>query len=71
LKIQLGILTVPSEHAQDAADLLLQGGVRAIWNFTGTPLSLPERVVVRNEDLAASLALLTRKLRNSIEKYGL
>ena len=49
----------------------LAGGVRAIWNFAPINLKTPENVVVKNEDMAASLAMLTKQLEDCIEQYGL
>ena len=62
-KVRIGILTVPESSAQDACDNLILSGVKAIWNFSSTGLSVPDGVVVRNENLAASLAVLSAKLK--------
>ena len=62
LNVRIGILTVPKEAAQDAADKLVAGGVRAIWNFAPVNLSLPSGIAVKNEDMAASLAILSKRL---------
>jgi redox-sensing transcriptional repressor len=62
LGIQMGIITVPSASAQGVADLLCNAGVLAIWNFAPTSLKTPEHVMVRNEDLAAGLAHLSRHI---------
>lgn len=64
LKVSLGILTVPADQAQAVADAMMAGGVRGIWNFTPVQLSVPEDVIVKREDLAASLAVLSHRLRN-------
>jgi redox-sensing transcriptional repressor len=45
------------------ADLLVKAGVQAIWNFAPTTLDLPAGILVKNENLAASLAALTTELR--------
>ncbi len=58
----IGIITVPAVAAQEVCDLLVAGGVQAIWNFAPTHLDVPENVIVQNEDIAASLALLSNKL---------
>ena len=58
----IGIITVPPEAAQEACDLLVAGGVQAIWNFAPVHLEAPENVIVQNEDIAASLALLSNRL---------
>ena len=60
--IRLGVLTVTAEAAQEAADLMIQAGIRGIWNFTPVNLKLPEGVVSQKEDLAEGLALLSRRL---------
>ncbi len=62
LNVRIGILAVPKEAAQGAADALVAGGVRAIWNFAPVHLSLPENIAVKNEDMAASLAILSKRL---------
>ena len=58
LKIKVGIITVPTEWAQSIANVLVEAGVKAIWNFAPITLEVPSDVVVRNEDLAAGLATL-------------
>lgn len=62
LNVRIGIITVPKEAAQGAADALVSGGVRAIWNFAPVHLSLPANIAVKNEDMAASLAILSKRL---------
>ena len=58
----IGIITTPPEAAQDVCDLLVAGGVQAIWNFAPVHLEVPAEVIVQNEDIAASLALLSGRL---------
>ncbi len=60
--IQLGIVTVPKAAAQDVVNKLVDAGVRAIWNFAPAPLRVPKDIVIKTEDLAASLAMLAGKL---------
>ncbi len=62
LNVLIGIIAVPKEAAQQVADELVEGGVRAIWNFAPTHLVLPQKVAVKNEDMAASLAILSKRL---------
>lgn len=61
--VNIGIITVPASEAQGVADMLVAGGVRAIWNFAPTTLNLPAGTLVKNENLAASLAALSAELR--------
>lgn len=62
LNIQIGIIAVPSPQAQKVADLLINSGIRAIWNFAPTHINIPQGVLMKNENLAASLAVLSRQL---------
>ena len=62
LNVLIGIIAVPKEAAQQVADELVEGGVRAIWNFAPANLVLPQGIAVKNEDMAASLAILSKRL---------
>jgi AT-rich DNA-binding protein len=61
--IKLGIITVPAVYAQQICDRLTACGVKAVWNFAPTILRVPEGVMVENENLASSLAILSMHLR--------
>jgi redox-sensing transcriptional repressor len=63
MNIHIGIITTPKEVAQEVADLMIKAGVKAIWNFSPTHLIIPDNVVLKNEDMAASLAILSNKLK--------
>ena len=67
LNIKLGIITTPKEAAQDVADSMANSGIKAIWSFAPTHLNLPEDVAVKYEDLAASLAVLSKKLEDGLK----
>lgn len=67
LNVSLGILTVPADQAQFVADAMMAGGIRGIWNFTPVQLSVPSDVIVKREDLAASLAVLSHRLRRGVK----
>ncbi len=65
--IKLGIITVPLAQAQAVCDTLVSYGVKAIWNFAPTILRVPQGVLVENENLASSLAVLSKHLHNSLD----
>jgi redox-sensing transcriptional repressor len=67
MHILIGIITVPAAEAQAVADLMVAGGIRAIWNFAPIRLRVPEQVIVHNEDLYCSLASLSQKLFKSLQ----
>jgi len=51
----LGILTVPAEHAQTAAEALVRAGVKGILNFAPACLHLPAKIHVENIDMTVAL----------------
>lgn len=60
--IRIGIITVPDDQAQEVCDQMVRCGIKAIWNFAFVPLKVPEDVLVKNENLPSSLAVLAHKL---------
>ena len=64
-QIHIGIITVPSEAAQEVCDQLIAGGVRAIVNFAPARLQVPVGVELRNVDLALELEALAFYLGRS------
>jgi redox-sensing transcriptional repressor len=61
--IEIAILTVPAEAAQQLVDWLVNRGIRAIWNFSPVQVKAPPEVVLRNENLAQGLAQLIHRLK--------
>ena len=64
-KIEIAVLTMPSEHAQKIVDLLTQENILAIWNFTRAKIHVPPHVALQREDLSAGLAELSAKIKNN------
>ena len=62
--IHIGIITVPVEHAQEVCDKLVSCGIQAIWNFAPSILNVPEGIFIQTENMASSLAVLTRHLES-------
>jgi redox-sensing transcriptional repressor len=62
LNVQLAILTTPPEEAQGVADLLVDSGIKGIWNFTPVTLNVPDGVTTQKEDLVSGLAVLSVKM---------
>jgi len=61
--VLLGVLTVPAEQAQRAADRLIQAGIKGIWNFAPASLAVPEGFVIRHEHLSLGLAQLSYQFK--------
>ena len=55
----IAVLTIPKEKAIEVANMLVENGVRAIWNFAHTDLNLPENIIVENVHLSESLMQLS------------
>lgn len=68
LNTRIAILTIPQEQAQAVADVLVDAGMMAFWNFTGQQLRLQEEIIVHNEDLAESLAVLSHRLAQQMDQ---
>lgn len=62
--IHIGIITVPAQYAQNVCDLLVEAGVNAIWNFAPIMLKVKEGVILQSENMASSLAVLSRHLES-------
>ena len=60
--IDMGILCVPRINAQKVCDVLVNGGVRGIWNFAPIDLHVPETVKVENVHLSESLLTLVYQM---------
>lgn len=65
--IEIGIITVPKESAQEIADTYVKSGIKGIWNFAPTDLNVPDEVVVEDVRLNESLFILSYFLKNKIQ----
>lgn len=61
--IEIGILTVPTENAQSVAQMMIDNGIKAIWNFTPVRIVVPENIVIQNTSLYAHLAVMFNRLK--------
>ena len=64
-RVEIGIIAVPHFNAQKVTDLMIAGGVRGIWNFAPVRLSVPEGILVQNEDIFSSVVMLSQRLAPS------
>ncbi len=58
-RIQIGIVATPAEVAQEVADRLVKGGVKAILNFAPVSLNVAKGIKVKNVDLSKELESLS------------
>jgi redox-sensing transcriptional repressor len=60
--VNIGVLTVPIEIAQQITDTMVDGGIKAVWNFTPFRIRVPGNIVVQNTSLYAHLAVMFNRL---------
>ena len=60
----IAVLTVPSDDAQAAVDLVVRAGVKAILNFAPAPLLVPHDVALKTVNMALELEGLSYALTN-------
>ena len=64
--IEIAALTIPKSKAVEVADMLVENGIKGIWNFAHTDLQLPDDVIVESVHLSDSLM----KLSYNISRYN-
>ncbi|MFA6755348.1 MAG: redox-sensing transcriptional repressor Rex [Bacilli bacterium] len=62
VKARIGIITVPVGAAQEVANILMDNGIEAIWNFAPTNIIVREGVIISSMNMATSLAVLSHQL---------
>ena len=60
--VKLGIITVGKGSAQDVCDVLVASGIEAVWNFAPCSLKVPAGILLKQENLALSLAYLNNQI---------
>ena len=68
LGVKIGIITVPQDAAQQVCDEMVVSGIRAIWNFAPVHLDVPDGILVQQENMAASLAVLSKHLASGVSR---
>ena len=61
--VGIAIVCVPKDAAQSVAGRIVSLGIKAIWNFSPTQLAVPSDVIVRSENIALGLAILSHYLK--------
>lgn len=62
-EVEIGIISVPSDSAQEVLNNLVQSGIRAILNFAPARLQSPVSVKLKNVDLSIELESLSYFLK--------
>lgn len=61
--IEIGIIAVPAESAQQVCDLMTASGIRGIWCFAPCRLKTEKHITVQYENMALSLAYLANSIK--------
>ena len=67
-RVNIGVLTVPIAISQQVTDKMVEGGIKAVWNFTPFRIRVPEGIVVQNTSLYAHLAVMFNRLNENMKK---
>jgi len=67
-KVLMGIITVPAKHAQQVCNQMIDCGIKAIWNFAPVHLDVPLGILVQNQNMATSLAVLSVHLKAQMKE---
>ncbi len=63
-KADIAVIAIPASEAQKVCEVLVDGGIKGIWNFALLDLKLPKKVVLENVHLDESLYTLTYYMNN-------
>ena len=66
--IDIAVLTIPKTGAADIVDVLVENGIRAIWNFAHVDLDVPDGILVENVHLSDSLMKLSYNLNCRVKE---
>jgi redox-sensing transcriptional repressor len=61
--VGIAIICVPKDAAQSVAGRVVSLGIKAIWNFSPTQLTVPSDIIIRHENIALGLAILSHYLK--------
>jgi len=64
-KVDIAVISVTQSEAQNVANRLVASGIKYIWNFTPSELSIPEDIIIENVHLSDSLFTLSYRCREN------
>jgi len=71
MHVNIGVITLPADEAQTVTDMMIDGGIKAIWNFAPVHLKAPKDILIENAQLSQSLGVLTHKLAEKLKSNPL
>ena len=67
--VEIGIITVPEIYAQNIANVMVECGIKAIWNFSSIPVTAPKNIIIENLSIDSGLAMILYKLNNNVSVF--
>ena len=61
----IGVLCVSKDSAQTVTDMMVENGVKGIWNFAPVDLEVPQEIILENVYLIESLLTLSCLMNNN------
>ena len=67
--VEIRMMDELKDFVKEVANLLVDNGVKAIWNFAHTDLNLPDNIIVENVHLSESLMRLSYNITRYNEEH--
>lgn len=61
--VEVAALAVPREEAQSVAEMVTDAGIKALWDFTETPLRLPDDIILIKQNMNEGLCRISCQLQ--------
>ncbi len=61
-KVEIGIITTPERVAQQVAEIMIENGIKAIWNFAPVLIHTPENIIVQHTSMYSNVSIMLKKL---------
>lgn len=62
LKAEIAVIAVPVENAAEVAELCVESGIKALWNFTPFHIKTSPEITIENTSIYSHLALMYNRM---------
>jgi redox-sensing transcriptional repressor len=66
-RVDIAVLALPKDNAKQVVPVLVDNGIKGIWNFSHVDLDVPKDVVVENVHLTDSLMQISYAISDNME----
>lgn len=64
IKAKIGIIAVPADSAHHVCDMMIEAGIRVIWNFSTANITSSKETIIKNQNLTMTLVQLAKQIRD-------